>query len=137
MEQLNYAGKSPVPLTGTTSTLTRRFPQTRQAETMLLCTRDVERRLFQEMAQDLALCARQKMSLRSLTRPLLQRVDVAVLALLVLTQERLRHIRRFLWERLRRVRADRLAQFAGLWTEWMAFMLVTHVVAQLVLRVLL
>lgn len=101
---------------------------------MLLWTRDVERRLFQEMAQDLVLCARQKTPLRILARSLLRRADVAVLAMVVLTHERLRHVRHLLWERLRRARADQVAQLVGLWSEWMAFLFVTHVVAQLILR---
>lgn len=111
-------------------------PKTRRRgdKTMLLWTRDVQRRLFQEMAQDLALCARQKTPLRILARSLLRRADVAVLAVAVLTHERLRHVRHLLWQRLRRARADQVAQFAGLWAEWMAFLSVTHIVAQLILR---
>ena len=105
---------------------------------MLLWTRDVQRRLFAEMAEELALSARQntplRLQFRLLALPLLRRVDAAALTLAVLTHEHSKRLRRFLWERLRRLRAGHVAKLVGLCAEWMAFMLVTHVVAQWALR---
>ncbi len=107
---------------------------------MLLWTRDVERRLFAVMAQELALSARMRTPLRLLARAFLKQIlkqmDAAVLALAVFTHAHAKRLRRLLRGRLRRVRADRVARMLCIWTEWMAIMLTTDAVARLVLRVL-
>ena len=107
---------------------------------MLLWTRDVEQRLFGEMARELALSASERTPLHLLTRLLLRRLvrrlDAAVLAVAISGDARVRQLRRAAWKRLRRVRA-RTALRGLCVCGWSgsAFLFVTDFVARLTIKI--
>ena len=106
----------------------------------LLWTRDVERRLFDQMARDLALSATEKtplsLSIRLRIRLILRQFDTMLLVLAVAISAHVRWMRRVTWVSVRSVRVDRVVHYLTLWFEWMAFMLVTHFVAGCVMCVI-
>lgn len=102
----------------------------------LFWTRDVERRVFDQMAEDLALSATEKTPLTLRVRLIVRQFDTTMLVLAVAICARVRWVRRMTWMRVRSVRVDRVVHFLSLWVEWMAFMLVTHFVAGCVMCVI-
>ena len=100
---------------------------------MLLWTRDAQRLAWCALERDLALSATERTPLRLHGRRLWRRVDSALLRTLLGFVATSHSLRRRLWEALKNVSAAQLAQFAWLWCEWMAMLIVTDSVARWIL----
>ena len=101
---------------------------------MLLWTRDAQRLAFRTLERELALSAVERTPLWLHAKRACRTVDCALLQFFVGVVLASRELRRWLWMALRRVGAARAARFVWLWCEWMAFMVVTDIVARWLLR---